>query len=73
MHNQQDDGQNHLDTITLPSTSRVTIWVNDVIYGEHDVSIRVESSDGSPIIAERPMYFNYGVYGWTGGHDVLGY
>ena len=69
----QDDGQNNLDTITLPSTSRVTIWVNDVIYGEHDVSIRVESSDGSPIIAERPMYFNYGVYGWTGGHDVLGY
>jgi hypothetical protein len=25
-----------------------------------------------PIIAERPMYFNYNG-AWTGGHDVVGY
>jgi hypothetical protein len=69
----QDDGQNDLDVLDLPATSRQTIWVNHEINGEHDVSIRVESSDGSPIIVERPMYFTYGVYNWTGGHDVLGY
>jgi len=69
----QDDGNNRLQTVNLPATSRETVWVNDFILGEHDVSIRVESSDGSPIIAERPMYFTYGVYNWTGGHDVLGY
>lgn len=69
----QDDGNNQLQTVNLPATSRETVWVNDFILGEHDVSIRVESSDGSPIIAERPMYFTYGVYNWTGGHDVLGY
>jgi hypothetical protein len=35
-----------------------------------DVSIKVTA--GKPIVAERPMYFNYkGV--WTGGHDVVGY
>ncbi|MDY6795494.1 MAG: hypothetical protein SWK76_09500 [Actinomycetota bacterium] len=69
----QDDGLNDLDILDLPATSRQTIWVNNEIYGEHDVSVRVESSDGSPIIVERPMYFTYGVYNWTGGHDVLGY
>gem|GEM_PF-4080998 len=68
----QDDGNNRLQTVALPPTSRVTVWVNNFIYGEHDVSVRVESSDGSPIIAERPMYFNYQGR-WTGGHDVLGY
>ncbi len=25
-----------------------------------------------PIVAERPMYFNYRG-AWTGGHDVIGY
>ncbi len=34
-----------------------------------DVSIEVASS--KPIIAERPMYFNY-KGSWDGGHDVLG-
>ena len=37
----------------------------------HDFSLKVETTNGQRIIAERPMYFNYrGV--WTGGHDVVG-
>ena len=40
-----------------------------------DVSILVEGS--GEIVAERPMYFKYKEdlpdYGWTGGHDVMGY
>ena len=36
-----------------------------------DVSIHVQSTNGVPIVAERPMYFNYNG-AWTGGHDVMG-
>lgn len=28
-------------------------------------------SSDVPIVVERPMYFNYGIY--DGGHDVVGY
>jgi len=34
-----------------------------------NVSVKVEA--GKPIVAERPMYFNYSG-AWAGGHDVLG-
>jgi hypothetical protein len=34
-----------------------------------NVSVQVEA--GQPIVAERPMYFNYSG-AWAGGHDVLG-
>jgi len=38
----------------------------------HDFSAKVETTNKTDIIAERPMYFNYqGVC--TGGHDVVGY
>ncbi len=37
----------------------------------HDFSAKVECTNGQHIVAERPMYFNYGA-GWTGGHDVVG-
>ncbi len=55
--------------ITLEATSRKTIHVNSSAGSGRFVSIRVLSN--RPIVAERPMYFNYG--GWTGGHDVVGY
>jgi hypothetical protein len=38
----------------------------------HDFSAKVASTNGVPILAERPMYFSYGS-GWTGGHVVTGY
>ncbi len=41
----------------------------------HDFSARVQSTNSVPIVAERPIYFNYQGYtqlNWPGGHDVLG-
>jgi hypothetical protein len=37
--------------------------------GDHQLSFGVTSD--KPIVAERPMYFDYN--GMTGGHDDLGY
>jgi hypothetical protein len=42
---------------------------DDVNRPGQDVSIKVTS--GKPIVAERPMYFNY-KGAWNGGHNVLG-
>jgi len=55
---------------TVSANSRLTVNVNQDAGANQDISARVSSDQ--PIIAERPMYFNYnGV--WTGGHDVVGY
>jgi hypothetical protein len=62
-------GQTQKQEKILPPTSRETILVNKVVGPNRDVSAKVEAS--SPIIAERPMYFNYhGV--WTGGDTQVG-
>jgi hypothetical protein len=54
---------------TIPGLSRKTINVCAELSSEADVSLKITSND--PIIAERPMYFNY--HGeWTGGHDAIG-
>jgi photosystem II stability/assembly factor-like uncharacterized protein len=63
-----DGSTKHFDA-TIPKTSRMTLYVADVVGLEKDVSTKVTSS--LPIVAERPMYFNYGG-AWTGGHDVIG-
>ncbi|MBU4240709.1 MAG: hypothetical protein KKE43_04335, partial [Actinobacteria bacterium] len=52
----------------LPA-SRTTINVRSEVPPESDVSIKVTASE--PIVAERPMYFNY-KGAWSGGHNVLG-
>ncbi|MBU4393202.1 MAG: polysaccharide deacetylase family protein [Actinobacteria bacterium] len=52
----------------LPA-SRTTINVRSDVPPESDVSIKVTASE--PIVAERPMYFNY-KGAWSGGHNVLG-
>lgn len=51
-------------------TSRMTIRVNDPSEAGpgHEVSVRVISD--KPILAERPMYFNF--FGESGGSDVVG-
>ncbi|MBU1670690.1 MAG: hypothetical protein KKF41_16560 [Actinobacteria bacterium] len=36
-----------------------------------DFSTKVECTNGLPILAERPMYFDY--HGWTGGSVATGY
>ncbi|MHB8893927.1 MAG: hypothetical protein ACYC99_01955 [Candidatus Geothermincolia bacterium] len=35
-----------------------------------DFSTRVKTTDGSKVVVERPMYFDY--KGWTGGSNVMG-
>jgi hypothetical protein len=64
------DGTTKEQEVTVKATSRETIDVNAAVGPEKDLSIKVESD--LPILAERPMYFNY-KGAWTGGHDVIGY
>ncbi len=63
-------------TFSVNPSSRSTISVKAHL-GEgddeaHDFSAKVETVNDTRIIAERPMYFNYGGV-WTGGHDVVGF
>ena len=51
--------------------SRLTIDVSGALGGGKDFSCRVASTNDVGIIAERPMYFNYGG-AWSGGHDAVG-
>lgn len=53
----------------LKAHSRTTVFVNEAVGPEKDVSLRVTSD--ADILCERPMYFRY--HGaWEGGHDVVG-
>jgi len=54
----------------VPAQQRLTVSVNREIGQDKDCSVYLHS--GSVFIAERPMYFSYHAYAWTGGHDVLG-
>ncbi|OFW57964.1 MAG: hypothetical protein A2Y75_12090 [Candidatus Solincola sediminis] len=64
------DGTTQTQDVPIGGTTRQTVYVNDAVGAGKDVSIKVTSD--SPIVCERPMYFNY-KGGWTGGHDVVGY
>ena len=55
--------------VTVPAMSRVTRDVALDVGKQHDVSVHVSSN--IPVVAERPMYFNY-ANKWTGGDDVIG-
>ena len=61
--------------LTVAAKSRYTVVVKQFLgeydNPEHDFSAKVETTDASTIIAERPMYFAY-KGAWTGGHDVVG-
>lgn len=66
--------------VTLQPTSRTTFLINDIINpivsaypapGSHNVSMVIQAFNGGKVIAERPMYFNYG--GDLGGTDVIGF
>ncbi len=55
-------------TYGAPAGKRTSMYVNWEVGADKDVSAHVYST--TPIVVERPMYFNYG--GWTGGSDVMG-
>lgn len=65
-----EDGRTITRTATVAKRSRATFNIKDMLDGEHDVSIHLRT-DGQPVVAERPMYFNYRGK-WTGGHTSLG-
>ncbi len=65
----EGQGANVTRTYQVPAGTRYTIKVNEAIGAGKDVSMEMTSSQ--PIVAERPMYFNY-QGAWDGGHDVMG-
>jgi hypothetical protein len=68
-------------SIVVEMRSRYTVNINDVVtqnlvhpndgVGDYEVSMTVQTTDGSVFVAERPMYWN--ASGTQGGSDVLGY
>jgi outer membrane protein assembly factor BamB len=61
--------------MTLKANSRTTVDVNAEVGPDQDVSALVTSLD--PIVAERPMYFQFlpngmGADMWKGGHNSVG-
>ena len=67
----QGSGAQDPKSTTVPANSRITIPVNANAGPGLQLSARIKVTSGPGIIAERPMYFNFG--GWTGGHDVVGF
>ncbi|MHB8895356.1 MAG: DUF5719 family protein [Candidatus Geothermincolia bacterium] len=62
-------GSQIIYTHSVAAKSRYTIDVANDVGGDQDVSTFVHSS--LPVVAERPMYFDY-MRKWDGGHDSLG-
>lgn len=48
-----------LPDIPVPARTRITIDINLAAGPEHDISLSAECAEGLPIVAERPMYFDY--------------
>jgi hypothetical protein len=70
------DGTTQTHSVDVPPNSRTTVRTNDIL-GEgqdiaHDFSATVRSTNGVPILVERPMYFSYQGQ-WDGGTDVIGF
>ncbi|MBC7254332.1 MAG: IPT/TIG domain-containing protein [Actinobacteria bacterium] len=63
------DGDSETRTYSLPAWKRYTVNVNREVGPGRDVALAVHSD--LPIVAERPMYFDYGGM-WDGGHITLG-
>ncbi len=67
-------GSTKVQELEVPAHSRSTVRAVDVLGSgdgaSYDFAAKVESLNGAGIVAERPVYFDYG--GWTGGHDVAG-
>ncbi len=64
-----NDGTSGGQGIEMAPASRATLDVNSGAGPYREVSTIVRSD--APLMAERPMYFNYAGI-WTGGHDAAG-
>jgi hypothetical protein len=68
-----DEGGEYLTIYReVPARSRITVDCNANRHlRDRNLSIKVASVDGVPLLVERPMYFRY--HGWMdGGSDVFG-
>ncbi len=63
-------GGGRTETLKISPNTRHTIDVNSSVGNNQEVSVKI-TSDDEPIVAERPMYFNFS--GIDGGHNVLGF
>ena len=61
-------------TYTVPANSRRTIYVatQDKALSDASMSVKVESTNGVPIIVERTMWWPGGNRQWTEGHNAFG-
>jgi len=70
----QEEGEKLITGFGVPPHSRTSFKVNDILGPDFQTSLALVSDQ--PIVAERPMYFNYQGWGapknWTGGHCVMG-
>lgn len=67
----QEAGPLTPQTVSIPAHSRETVLVNVHAGAGYQLSVRLAVTEGPPVVAERPMYFDYN--GWDGGHDVVGF
>ncbi|MDD3718694.1 MAG: DUF5719 family protein [Actinomycetota bacterium] len=67
----EGQGDNVTEVWEVPAHSRVTASVNQAVGADKDVSMHVTSDRA--IVAERPMYFDYGGAAWAGGSCEIGY
>ena len=67
----QEQGKLGPKPLILPARSRVTVLVNENAGAGLQLSSQVHVVSGPQVVAERPIYFDYG--GRDGGHDVVGY
>ncbi len=61
-------GGTKVQNVYIGANTRETVDVNSAVGENKEVSVKVESTQ--PIVAERPMYFNFD--GINGGHNVAG-
>ncbi len=64
----QEEGEKYFGGIGVPAHTRSSFRINDMLGGGYQASLALSSD--IPVVAERPMYFNYG--GLTGGSCVTG-
>jgi hypothetical protein len=70
----RDSGAPIVKTYTVAASSRYTIDVSgqDKALRDATVAVRVESTNGQPIIVERTMWWPNTGGGWTEGHNAFG-
>lgn len=69
----EEVGPRDVTGLSVPPRTRASFKVNDILGPDLQNSLKLESDQ--PVVAERPMYYNYqglGAHGWDGGHCVMG-